>query len=100
MSSPFAITATTNTVSLDSNRQGQVSFTVSNTTTQLLRGRAHVVGQPATTEPWLKLSGEPERDFASAGSQQYVVQLSVPPSASAGDYTFRLDVVDVADPDD
>jgi hypothetical protein len=29
-----------------------------------------------------------------------VVQITVPPGASAGDYTFRLDVVDLANPDD
>src|SRR5437660_7327582 len=100
MPSPFAITAATNTVPLDSNRQGQTTFTVSNTTTQAIRGRGHVVAQSANSSPWLKLLGEAERDFAASGSQQYVVQISVPASASAGDYTFRLDMVDVANPDD
>ena len=100
MPNPFAITVATNTVSLDSKRQGQTTFTVSNTTGRAIRGRAHVVAQPATAEPWVKLLGEAERDFASTGSQQYVVQIAVPPSAPAGDYTFRLDMVDVANPDE
>jgi hypothetical protein len=100
MPSPFAITTTANTVPLDGNRQGQASFTVTNTTPNTIRGRAHVVAQPVAAEPWLKLAGEAERDFANAGSQQYVVQIAVPPSTSSGDYTLRLDMVDVANPDD
>lgn len=100
MSSPFAITAATNTVSLDSQRQGQASFTVSNTETQAISGRGHVVPLSTAAGPWLTLAGTPERDFARSESQQYVVQIAVPPTAPAGDYTFRLDVVDVADPDD
>lgn len=100
MSSPFAITAATNTVLLDDNRQGLTSFTVSNTTSHALRGRAHIVAQPATAGSWLTLVGQTEREFVGSGSQQYVVQISVPPTATAGDYTFRLDVVDLANPDD
>jgi hypothetical protein len=100
MSSPFAITTATNTVSLDGNRQGQTSFTVSNTTGHAIRGRTHLVIQPSNAEPWLRMQGEEERDFANAGSQQYVVQITVPPATAAGDYTFRLDVVDLANPDD
>ncbi len=99
-SSPFAITAATNIVSLDNNRQGQTSFTVSNTTGRAIRGRAHVVVLSAAAGAWVTLVGEAERDFASAGSQQYAVQITVPPSTPVGDYTFRLDVVDVANPDE
>ena len=48
----------------------------------------------------MTLLGETERAFPGSGSQQYVVQITVPPGASAGDYTFRLDVVDLANRDD
>lgn len=100
MPGPFAITAATNTVLLDSSRQGQTSFTVSNTTTRSARGRARVVPISATAGPWLTLLGEAERDFASSSTQQYTVQISVPPGAPANDYTFRLDMVDLANPDE
>jgi len=100
MSSPFAITAATNTVFLESNRQGQTSFTVSNTTVRAVRGRAHLVVEQATAASWLTLLGEAERNFASTGSHQFVVQITLPPGAPAGDYTFRLDMVDLANPDD
>ncbi|HZU69826.1 MAG TPA: hypothetical protein VFA09_21315 [Ktedonobacteraceae bacterium] len=100
MTSPFAITAASNTVLLDNNRQAQTSFTVSNTTSHTIRGRAHLVVQPSSAEPWLRMQGEAEREFAASESEQYVVQLIVPPGVPAGDYTFRLDVVDLANPDD
>src|SRR2546426_10886256 len=100
MSNPFAITAATNTVLLDSNRQGQTSFTVSNTTSQTIRGHARLAAQPTATESWLTLRGEAERDFARDESQQYAVHIAVPPTAPAGDCTFRLDMVDLANPDD
>lgn len=100
MPSPFGITAATNTIHLDEKQQGQTSFTVFNMTGKPIRGRARVVPQTAATGPWLTLLGEAERDFASSGTQQYAVQITAPSSAPAGDYTFRLDLVDVADPDD
>jgi len=100
MPSPFAITAATNSVPLDSNHQGQTSFTVSNTTAQTIRGHARLWTQPAVASSWLSLLGEAERDFARDQSQQYAVHIAAPPTAPTGDYTFRLDMVDVANPDE
>src|SRR5205085_8223670 len=100
MPSPFAITAATNAVPLDSNHQGQTSFTVSNTTAQAIRGRARLWTQPTAAGPWLSLLGEAERDFAPDQSQQYALHIAVPPTAPTGDYTFRLDMADVANPEE
>src|SRR5258708_4830216 len=100
MSSPFAITAATNAVSLENNHKGQALFTVSNTTTKTLHSRAYIVSQPEIAASWLILQGEAERDIAASGSQQYSVLVVVPPSIQAGDYTFRLNVVNQANPDD
>jgi N-acetylneuraminic acid mutarotase len=100
MSSPFAITTTTNTVSLDSNRQGQTSFTVSNTTKRAVRGHASIVARPESSAPWLTLQDEAERSFVGAGSQQYSVQIAIPADAKAGEYTFQLNVADMANPDE
>ncbi len=43
MASPFAITVASNTVLLDSKRQGQTTFTVSNLSGRPLHVRAHLV---------------------------------------------------------
>lgn len=100
MSSLFAITTATNTVPLDNNQHGQTSFTVSNTTAQTIHSRVHIVAQPETAAAWLTLQGEAERDIAASGSQQYTIRITVPMNSPAGDYTFRLNVADQANPDD
>ena len=100
MSSPFAITTTTNTVSLDSSRQGQTSFTVSNSTRKTIRGHASIVAQPASAASWLTLLDEAERSFAGSGSQQYAIQIAIPANAKTGEYTFQLHVADLANPDE
>ena len=100
MPSSFAITTATNTVLLDGGRRGQASFTVSNTGGRATRGRARIVPQNPAAAPWLTLDGQTERDFLIAGTQQYTVQVTVPPAAPAGSYTFRLDMVGVDNPDE
>ena len=100
MSSPFAITTTTNTVSLDERRRGQTSFTVSNSSKSVIRGHANIVAQPSSAASWLTLLDEAERSFAGAGSQQYAVQIAIPANAKAGEYTFQLNVSDLANPDE
>ena len=100
MSSPFAITVAASTVFLDTNRQGQISFTVSNTTTRTTRTHARVVPLSSLAGSWLTLQGEAEQELAGVGSQQYTIQIVVPSAATPGDYTFRLDVVDAIHPDE
>ncbi|GCF09779.1 hypothetical protein [Dictyobacter arantiisoli] len=100
MSSLFAITTATNTVLLDNNQQGQTSFIVSNTTAQTIHSRVHIVAQPEACISWLTLQGEAERDISASGSQQYTIHIAVPTNSPAGDYTFRLNAADQANPDD
>lgn len=100
MASPFAITAASNTVLLDNKRQAQTTFTVSNLSGRALRARARLVAQDSAAASWLSLVGDAERDLPIAGTQQYVVQIAVPPTGPAGSYPFRLDVVGVENPDE
>ena len=100
MASPFAITTASNTVLLNDKRQGQVTFTVNNISGRPLRGRARLVPQNPAIADWLKIAGDAERDLVIAGTQQYTAQVSVPPKGAAGNYTFRLDMVAVDNPDE
>src|ERR671932_286499 len=100
MPSSFAITTATNSLPLDPNRRSQASFTVSNIGGRAVRGRARIVPQNAAAAPWLTLAGDAERDFAIASTQQFAVQIAVPPTAPAGNYPFRLDMVGVENPDE
>ncbi len=100
MASLFAITTVTDTIPLASNRQGQVAFTVSNTTNRSFRSHARLWSQPIAANAWVRLVGDAERDIAAGESQQYVAQIAAPADAAAGEYLLRLDMVDVSDPDE
>jgi hypothetical protein len=100
MSSSFAITTATNSAHLDGNRQGQVVFTVSNTSVRPVRGRARIAPDNAAAATWFTLAGGAERDFSVNGTQQYTLQIAVPPTTAAGNYTVRLDMVGVDNPDE
>lgn len=100
MPTPFAITVAANQVRLGSERRGEAVFTVFNATGRTIRGRATLVALNPQAQPWLTLVGDAERDFAAAEAQQYAVQCGVPPSAPAGSYSVRLNMVGVEDPDE
>jgi len=100
MPSSFAITTAANSAPLDGNRQGQVVFTVSNTSVRAVRGRARVTPDNAAAATWFTLAGGAERDFSVNGTQQYTLQIAVPPTTAAGNYTVRLDMVGVDNPDE
>jgi hypothetical protein len=99
MAQVFAITATVNTVRLDAQRGGTTAFTVTNTAGRRLPARARIVASDPTTQGWFTLV-EPERTFPVSGTQQFTVQIAVPPSVPAGTHLFRLDVAGVDNPDE
>src|SRR5690349_15144656 len=100
MASPFAITTATNTVVLNADRKGVATFTVTNISGRALRGRGEPKPLGQTAAAWLSIIGEVERDFSIAAAQQYAVQVAVARDGAPGDYTFRLDAVDVGNPDE
>src|SRR5512147_3104174 len=100
MSRPFAITAAAETLELDANGRGEVSFTVSNSSGRPLRGQAKGKALDSTKQEWLSVAGETERDFSANATQQISVQVTVPAGTPPGKYTFRLDVASAANPDE
>ncbi len=100
MPSLFAITTAANSTPLDGNRHGQIVFTVSNASVRAVRGRARIAPDGAASGTWFTLTGGAERDFTVNGTQQYTVQIAVPPTTAAGNYTVRLDMVGVDNPDE
>ncbi len=100
MPSLFDITAAETRVNLDSQRRGEVSFTVTNTSGQPVRGLARIAPQGAAAPTWFSIVGQAERLFSIAGAQQYTVQIAVPADTPAGTYIFRLDMIGVENPDE
>jgi beta-lactam-binding protein with PASTA domain len=110
----FSITpSTTDIIRADDKGYAEVIYTVTNTSARPVRGIAKVKPLDQTKQEWLKLKGEPERDFAIAGTQQYIVAFEGPvlpptadanagaggvasagaaPAAMPSRYPFRLDV--------
>ncbi|MDQ5824440.1 MAG: hypothetical protein M3441_09575, partial [Chloroflexota bacterium] len=100
MANPFNITAATNTIHLDDTRQAQTSFTAFNNSGRAMRGRALIVSENQASATWITISDDAERDFPIAGTQQFTVQIAVPPGSSPGSYPFRMDVVGTENPDE
>lgn len=100
MPNSFAITTTTNSLQLDDQRHGGAIFSVFNASGRAIRGRARLASEKAAAKAWLSLAGASEQDFAMAGIQQFNVQIAVPSDTPAGNYTFRLDMIGVENPDE
>lgn len=96
----FTVTAAGQNVSLDPTGAAQAPFTVTNTSTQTMRGRLLTKPTEPAKPEWLSVTGEPVRDFAPNAAEQVVVQLNVPPTTAPGSYSFRLDAVSEVDPDE
>ena len=100
MPSLFAITVASNSVTLNAQRKAEAAFAVFNSSGRTVRGRAVLTPQEGAAPDWFSIAGEAERDFAPAGAAQYTVQIQVPPGTPPGEYSFRLDMVNIANPDE
>ena len=100
MAKTFAITTAKPSCTLDASRSGSVSFTVTNTTDKPARGQLKIKPLAGAQASWFQLQGVAERDFTASGTEQVGVKIAVPASVKPGDYSFRLDAISVAEPDD
>lgn len=102
MPGAFTITTATNTVTLGPDRQGEATFVVTNVSGRPMQGRALLEWQPRATDKggWATVQGDAERVFPIAGTQQFTVKFTLPPSAPVGQHILRLDMQDVSSPDD
>ncbi|MEO8133201.1 MAG: hypothetical protein ABI831_04400, partial [Betaproteobacteria bacterium] len=100
MATSFAITTPKPKYELGSERKGEASFTVTNTTERTLRGLLKIKPLDKTQLGWLTPSGDAERTFTGKGTHQVSVKIEVPASAPAGTYSFRLDAISVDNPDE
>jgi hypothetical protein len=96
----FAITATSERVSVGGDGRGEITFTVTNSSARPLRGQLRVRPLGSTRGEWLGVAGETERAFSPNATQQVVVKVATPPGVPAGKYQFRLDAISVINPDD
>lgn len=95
------------TVKLDIQGHATVQYTVKNVSARTIDGRALLLSISQTKPPdgpvekgWVKLEGNPERHFDINKEETFTVKIAIPPNSPVGNYTFRLDVVSVAKPDE
>ena len=100
MPRPFDITTPKDKVDLDGEGRGQAAFTVSNSSGATARGRARVVPGDPVQAAWYTIDGDTERTLRSDQTTQYAVRISVPKDTAKGDYTVRLDMVALDNPDE
>lgn len=100
MARVFAITATPETLALDAQGRGEVSFSVTNTSARPLRARARVVPLGAAQAAWFEAPTEPEQTLAAGATHAYRVGLRLPAGVAPGQFSVRLDVDSVERPDE
>ena len=100
MANEFSITTATNKFTLDAAQRGEVTVTVSNATERRLQGRAQLEAGGGAKVDWFRLEGEATRTLNVAESAQYTIKVAAPPGTPAGDYTVRLNMIGVANPDE
>jgi hypothetical protein len=99
------------TIKLDSKGCGTCQITVKNVSGTTLDGRAVLVSLPVAKPPagvvekqWVVIDGPAQRHFAIDQEEVFSVKIAVLQKkgepAPAGNYSFRLDVVNVAQPDE
>lgn len=95
----FSITASAAKLTLDATGKSEVVFTVTNAAASTVRGQAKLQVIAPTLADWITVE-TPERNFAPAETHNFTAALKFPPATPAGNYTFRLDVCNTANPDD
>lgn len=108
MPSPFDITAPSNVVVLDNNREGVAVFTVKNLTRRRVHATGRVTIEAPNSDSWatfLPPAGATAdtanvRDIAIDGSTTFEIKLTVPATVAPGSYKLKLTVADEINPDD
>lgn len=76
----------------------ELSYTVTNTGTVAVRGRADLLTPGNGAPPALKLDGSPYREFAPNATEQFTIRIA--PGAKPGTYSAFLRMVDDEHPND
>ena len=99
------------TIRLDSRGSATCQITVKNVSGSVIDGRAVLVSLPivspragAVEKNWVKIDGPTDRHFPVDQEEVFSIKIAVPQkqgeAPAPGNYSFRLDVINVARPDD
>lgn len=79
--------------------EGSAVFNVTNKAAEGRSGRLSVQVAGSSKAEWFTIDGDRERPFAAGETQTATIKIKIPNDVAAGDYPFRLRVVEVNDPD-
>jgi hypothetical protein len=99
MAAVFSITTATNEIVLKDLR-GTASFTVQNISGGPLTGGGRIIPDAPAQPSWFTIEGQAQRPFDRGEVEEYAVDVVVPQGTPAGTYSFHLEMVNVANPDD
>src|SRR3954452_18568779 len=88
----FDITALTTLISLDAERKGQASFTVTNATNASIRGDAVVIPKSGAKQEWFTID-HASRHYDPGASEQLTVSIDAGMDAAPATYGFQLRVL-------
>jgi hypothetical protein len=96
----FAVTTAGQKVSLDGQGTAQAQYTVTNTSSVQLKARLLPIALDSASLEWFSVAGDAVREFAPNGVERALVQIGIPEGTPPGTYSFRLDAISEADPDE
>jgi beta-lactam-binding protein with PASTA domain len=82
----------------DATGAAEATYIVKNTRDTPVRGKVRLVPKEGTNAAWLIAPQNEERDFRPGEAQQFKVGVKLPAGQTPGTYGFRLDVANVANP--
>src|SRR5512133_14489 len=96
----FAVTTAGQKVSLDGQGTAQAQYTVTNTSNGQLKARLLPIALDSASPEWFSVAGDAVREFAPNGVERALVEIRIPEGTPPGTYSFRLDAVSEANPDE
>ena len=97
----FSITTAETELTLSADRKASATFTVSNTSgVAILPAKAEIVASDIIAQDWITIEGEATKHFAISTTHQFTVAISIPETADPGQYTFRLNMIGIENPDE
>jgi hypothetical protein len=96
----FTIVPSTTALQLDVNRRGHLTLKVHNVSGRPLHCGVSVVAAAPAQGEWFKLVGAPVEELADGATRTVEIDVTVPASAPATTYSFRLDATGVENPDE
>lgn len=87
-------------IHLDVSGEADIVYTVTNTSSKSLPGRAEIQPELGAETAWFRVAEPRHRPFRGEEAQQFKIEVNIPADTPAGTYGFRLVAVNEDNPDE